>query len=434
MLQVANYERVATFLAIDDDAAGGGTLTTVIWVESTREGPRTARQVGSFDSSQMDLIGLVGAMNEAARTGETAEVEVLVRDLPDDARHAVAESLGSAPVAAAMVKDDHGRPVLPIARKQATDPAALIEYATAAASLGQFTLLTNGSGESRLTEFGIDVYPVELSAANIDTSAARMPAPERGKVVQCRQEEDLEEAVSDARWWTHYSRLYGLTIPLGEGSSRWVWFAEYTDELLDRPAEHLLFPPGPADEEPHTVLTARNRFGLWMSLSCISDDLEALATGKAGKGLWLWRRLPSQVRHQPRDWWRDLARSAVRLIQAVHSGDVARMVPRTVGEEALLHLAVMDEGVQAAHERAVSLGLAGVFDTLPVHEFDDAWGEILPELTGDADVEMLWMDLAEVAGPEHVVNSLLGIGDLRPDAWHQLFDRAVERPLDPTET
>lgn len=431
---MANCERVATFLAIDDAAGCGDTLTTVICVESTSEGPRTARQVGSLDPSQVDVVGLVGAMNDAARTGETAEVEVLVRDLPDDARFAVAESLASAPVAAAMVKDNHGRPVVPIARRLATDPAALIEYATAAAFLGQFTLLANGSGESGLTEFGIDVYPVKLSAGDLNTSAARMPAPERGKVVQRRQEEDLEEAVSDARWWTHHSRLYGLTIPEGEGSSRWVWFTEYTDELLDQPAEHLLFPAGPADQEPHTVLTARNRFGLWMSLSCISDDLEKLATGKAGKGLWLSRRLPAQIQHQPREWWRDLARSAARLTEAAHSGDVGQMVPRTVGEEALLHMAVMDEGIQAAHERAVSLGLAGVFDTLPEHEFDDEWGEILPELTGDADVEMLWMDLADVAGPEHLVNSLLGIGDLRPEAWHQLFDRAVERLPDPTDT
>jgi hypothetical protein len=60
------------------------------------------------------------------------------------------------------------------------------------------------------------------------------------------------------------------------------------------------------------------------------------------------------------------------------------------------------------------------------HEDDEIWEEVLGDLTGDVDVELLWgSDATNSANPDSSTNRRLGMGDYRPDAWHRLFERAI---------
>ena len=68
-----------------------------------------------------------------------------------------------------------------------------------------------------------------------------------------------------------------------------------------------------------------------------------------------------------------------------------------------------------------------MFEHLPEDpEWDGDYREILPALTGDADVEMLWaLELDGLEHPEDPTNLALRMGDYRPQAWHRPFGRAI---------
>jgi hypothetical protein len=135
--------------------------------------------------------------------------------------------------------------------------------------------------------------------------------------------------------------------------------------------------------------------------------------------------MPSTTHGQPRLWWEQLRDAADRLCEAARVGDVSQLQPRTVGEEALIALAVRDDYIEWAQDSFEMAETQEVFDSLPITSDDGDWGEILPELTGDTDVEMLWQPhLDGVDDPASDINKGLGIGDYRPASWHSLFDRA----------
>lgn len=59
-------------------------------------------------------------------------------------------------------------------------------------------------------------------------------------------------------------------------------------------------------------------------------------------------------------------------------------------------------------------------------DLDYDWEEILPALTGDADVEALWSASWDgIEDPGDDTNQYLGMGDYRPVSWHRLFDREI---------
>lgn len=170
--------------------------------------------------------------------------------------------------------------------------------------------------------------------------------------------------------------------------------------------------------------------------------------------------LPVAVADQPLPWWGQLLRSGYRLVDALSHGDREAIEPRTPGEEAFVYLAIewapeeMDHATflngnregrlawQAAHgagtwqlyeslPSAEELPLpddwdlseeerTGVADTLK--DFD--WPNILPDLTGDADIELAFNPAADgITDPANPINQSLAIGDYSLQSWNTPFPR-----------
>jgi len=137
--------------------------------------------------------------------------------------------------------------------------------------------------------------------------------------------------------------------------------------------------------------------------------------------------MPSITHGQPRAWWEQLRDEADRLCEAARIGEFFELQPRTVGEEALIARAVREGYIEWARDSFEMDDNQAVFDSLPASFADCEWGEIVPELTGDTDVEMLWQPhLDGIDDPANDLNRGLGVGDYRPSAWHELFDRAKD--------
>ncbi|WP_165906133.1 hypothetical protein [Agromyces badenianii] len=71
------------------------------------------------------------------------------------------------------------------------------------------------------------------------------------------------------------------------------------------------------DQNVETVLTPRNRFTLWVSLSNISVDLDGWLAGPVDAiSSIVAGDMPAMVQSEPRDWWLALRESADRLREA----------------------------------------------------------------------------------------------------------------------
>ncbi len=95
---------------------------------------------------------------------------------------------------------------------------------------------------------------------------------------------------------------------------------------------------------------------------------------------------------------------------------------RAPADEALIALATRDDYIAAAQDQISDMGYREQLDALPRAEWDNDFEEILPDLTGDTDILMLWSPrLDGIEDAESVVNQLLGIGDYRAETWHDVF-------------
>lgn len=182
-----------------------------------------------------------------------------------------------------------------------------------------------------------------------------------------------------------------------------------------------------AGEEARGPLTPRNRFMLYMSLRNMSGDLDSLAAFWDTWNSQVREDMPRLVHDQPHSWWKQMDRSNERLLEAARTGALQDLVPRTPAEEALLALAASPGYIEWAKDAMRDADLEGLFEDLPTDEdWDGDYEEILPALTGDADIKMLWKaDLDGLEDPGDPTNSFLGMGDYRPQAWHRYFDRAI---------
>src|SRR5690242_1770720 len=93
--------------------------------------------------------------------------------------------------------------------------------------------------------------------------------------------------------------------------------------------------------------TPRTRFVLWQALDllagAIDDDLDEVRDGASIDAVFdmanaALHDFPRLTRTQPLEWWEQVVRAADRLAEAARTGE--GMAPRTVGEEALLYIAV----------------------------------------------------------------------------------------------
>lgn len=242
---------------------------------------------------------------------------------------------------------------------------------------------------------------------------------------------NLAEVFSDDRWGTNLGRAYWLWIEDSERalddeetSATATWIIEFFDRPLSPETNFRIFlRDDDSDEETRGFLTVRNRFVLWLSLSNISVDLDGLTSDDMESIV--RDDLPAFAHEQSLDWWEKLRKSADRLCEASRLGNLSELEPRTVGEEALLALATRPGYIDWAEDSLEMSDNQLVFDSLPPSPDDGDWEEILPALTGDTDIEMMWhLHIDGIDDPANEINQQLGMGDYRPESWHSLFARA----------
>jgi hypothetical protein len=374
---------------------------------------------------------IVDALNHAAWTGRTAPLEAAWAGLPDAVVQSCRQSLASCPPPHTLAMGQSGAPMNVVGQAWFNDPDEVATYFAAAMEVGLQAVV-----ENRVNRDQVEYATWLLSEdATVDAGEVGSWAPPLPWTLTERHhpvEGDLVKAFSDARWASRRSRAY------------WLWVRDAdrpTSAVLEVVFEHFDEPLSPAfhvDDDLGTApnrhfLTTRNRFMLHMSLLNIVIDLDDLVADWPENDSTVYEDMPALVKGQPREWWMAMLRSAERLHNAARNGSWIDLVPRTPAEEALLFLATTDAYIEWAEEVVPAYERSDELAALPVHEDDGLYDELLPALTGDLDIEMLWdEELTGIEDPEHPLNLKLHIGDYRPAAWHRYFERAV-RAVNPAD-
>lgn len=390
----------------------------------------TLEQVTTVNLDKDEAWALVDALNHAAWTGDQSELDGRLADLPPAVAQSCTEALARCPDPRGVLLSYDGQPMTVLRRTYFTDPKAVTEHMVDAVNIGLQVVVTNDNTEagSRFLATLLS-SDAEVPQRDIDTWIA----PPDGARVLVREhpvEDQLVDAFRDGRWDTYRSRAYWLWVQddAHPNSASTEFVVEHFHQLLDPSASYLNFvETDDADEDSRGPLTPRNRFMLYTSLLNVGFDLDSLNHDWDDWDSLVRDAMPPLVRNQPREWWQQMARSADRLCEAARLGRTADLVPRTPAEEALLSLAARPSFVDWARDTAIDFGTIAVFDLLPhVPDWDDDYNEILPFLTGDADIEMLWArDMDGIEDPANEVNARFGMGDYRPRSWHRLFDSAL---------
>jgi len=145
---------------------------------------------------------------------------------------------------------------------------------------------------------------------------------------------------------------------------------------------------------------------------------------------------PLVVRKQPLEWWEQVIHAADRMAEAMRSG--RRLEPRTPAEEAVVLVCIQSGWIGIVYDEMSDDGsLEAEFEEVPELAAEDAalrpghgrdypWDEVLPAITGDGDIELLWSPEHDgFEDPDETSNRYLGVGDYRPRSWHRFFDRNV---------
>lgn len=388
----------------------------------------TAVQVATVPA-EVDVQKLVRALNQTAWTGDRIGLLPLLAAVPHDAAQSLRDALESLPDASHVLLTYDESPVRVINEFWTSLGAPdVTEAADAAVTLGLQLLLTNSLGEDLDVEIHGALLSSDREAMRPDDSAW-WPLPEgtsvSERVVATTNHTALFE---DPRWATNNARAFWAWIDEGDDTAAATWIFEFLDTPLDADRNFRVFVADHnAGADDDGALTPRNRFVLWRALSAIAADLDgALATDPWDPDMCItFGDMPRITHGQPIEWWARMSTAASELEEAARKGDVARLVPRTVAEEALIALAMRQDWVDVALGTIEDGGFQGAYDSLPRGEMDGDFAEVLPDLTGDTDVEMLWMPSIDgIEDPGIPANDFLGMGDYRPAAWHDLFRRA----------
>lgn len=232
--------------------------------------------------------------------------------------------------------------------------------------------------------------------------------------------------------------------------------------MVNPPPPKVTFAANVTDRWP---LTPRTRFALWLSMyevvRALNSDVIGVLGGTEVEQTDVMSQLPVAVAAQPLPWWGQLLRSGYRLVDALAHGDRDAMEPRTPGEEAFVYLAIEwapDEMENAtllngnpdgrlAWQMAHGAGTWQLYESLPsaeelplpddfdipeeeragvaetLKDFD--WPDILPDLTGDADIELAFNPAVDgITDPANPINQYLAVGDYRLAAWNNPFLRS----------
>lgn len=404
--------------------------------------PRMAQVLTLNDSPEAGQR-LVGALNTAAWTGDRSDLDGLLQELPGPIRQACDEALGTCPAPSRLALGFDDIPMTIISEATfSEDGTDLARYLRAAMDLGLQVLVENSIDERGYIRFDVtllsgdrEVEPGDVgswwpTAGGVEVSDRLHPSPA-----------NLDDALKDERWTTQEARAYWLWVIERDEhdddpdsySATAEWVVEFLNVPLDVLNNYRVFVEegDPADEDAG-VFTIRTRFLLWNSLCDICADLDSLTMEWPKWESTVKEDMPLMVQAQPREWWREMFKSAERLCSAARLGRWDDLVPRTPAEEALISLATRAEYIEVARDYIDVLDRSEQYESLPVSEDDEIWGEILGALTGDVDIEMVWSAKSFAqTDPNNEVNRYLGMGDYRPEAWHKLFDRAIPEALPP---
>lgn len=416
-----------------------GSKTRIFLHTDAPGSPPSLTQVTTLNADADRTDQLVAALNHTARTGDGHQLELVLAALPAPVTQSCREALDRCPDPKSLVIDAFGEPVRQIGTHHYfSDPAELVEFLDSSTNLGLAAIVTNSSDAENRNEYIATLLNGDITAPH--GRRANWIAPIDGLTMLKQyfpSEDDLVDAFRAGAWSTYVSRCYWLWIQDEDDSDSMTleYVMEHYDALINPEATYLDFKRDDhhADAGP---VTPRNRFMLWSALDNICTDLDgALAFDPSLDMSQVRDDLPALVRAQPREWWAQLFKSAKRLSDAARLGKHNELVPRTVAEEALLHLATSDEYIEWARDMAEMRGTDLLFEKLPVDDdWDGDYEELLPSLTGDADIEFLWMASQDgIEDPSSPMNNYLGMGDYRPSAWHRLFDRAIRSSPDPLE-
>jgi hypothetical protein len=415
-ISVAAPARSRLFLINRDIAFGSSeTLTQVATISGPAEGAKE----------------LADELNRAAWTGDRLRLTEIFTDLPDPVVQACERALDGCPDPASLALGSDGKPmaVLRVAFF-ANDPTDLAREANAAMDLGLQFLVENSLDEDGRIEFTAKLLSAECQVEAGKVSDWWLPPQSQLLERTFPHPDDLTKAFSDSRWATNVARAHWLWVE-DEGeirddttSATATWVVEFFDELLSPETNFRIFRQEDGlDEESRGYLTPRNRFLLWLSLWNIASDLDGMLSMDIESIV--QDDMPTSVREQPLTWWSEMRASADRLCEAARLGEVSALEPRTVAEEALISLAARPSYIDWANDSLEMSNYQQIFDSLPRSPHDEDWEEVLPDLTGDADVEMVWdHHLDGIGDPDDLANKRLGIGDYRPAAWHTKFARA----------
>jgi hypothetical protein len=373
---------------------------------------------------------LVAALNSAAWSGQTTDLDRLLDKLPDAVGQGCRAALKQCPPPASLALSTDDVPMVML-REVWFDSGSedLANAARAAMELGlQFIFDNELDEEGRVWVRGRLLS--DEREAETDDVDRWWPAPEDAQVVHriYPNPAELDAALQDPRWHTRRARGFWLWMKDSSDADTRVaeWVIEFLDADLDPERNFDVFVRADENNDDLGFLTERTRFLLWMALRFIAGDLDSFTCDWPEWESAVRDDMPSFLRDQPQAWWRSMYRSADRLCEAARRGDRAGLVPRTPAEEALIYLASRTDYVEAAGDLMRDLELSDDFAALPKHEYDEVWDEILGELTGDVDIEALWAPGGELrADPADELNKILGMGDYRPEAWHRLFERAI---------
>lgn len=380
---------------------------------------------------------LCAALNRGARTGDHSDVETLLEALPEAVALSCRQAVGALPEPVAADVPAFQEPRMRYFRPASAD---VYDFAEAVLDVGLAVRFENRADETGQ----VDVVGT-LSWEDVEVGPSDpkewWPVPE-GWTLQERLQpssREIEGLLLDPRWWTYRARAYWVWVRDTEGalddleswSSDLQWVVEFFDEPVEELPDFLLFSAesdGSVDADD--VLTPRTRMVLWMSLQNIFVDLDGKLSDWEGMESMVIEDMPSLVQNQPREWWAQLRGSANRLCEAARAGHVADLEPRTVAEEALIALAMRSDYVDWATDMIESRGLRGIYRSLSHSPEDGYYDEVLPHLTGDTDVEALWV--LDSPGPERAFGEMLVESGYAADHWHRLFERVVGELPDPT--
>jgi hypothetical protein len=410
-LSIASPDKARIFVLTGDEYAGPrGTLTQIATVPGTPE----------------TITDLVDALNHTAWTGEREGLEVLLSTFPTAVAQSLEEALAHCPEPGMVALGDEQQPLNVISEIHfGSDLSDLLLAADAAVTLGLGFIVENTlEDDGRLNLIGRLLSESAHVEHGQESSWWPIPAG-RQLLERVTPVSSMHKVFTDRRWETHAGRAFWVWLEDerqddSEGAAATAtWVVEFVDTPLSPETNFRVFIPGnDTDEERMDSLTPRNRFVLWQALWGIRSELDD-RENSWDESL-VYRSLNDVVGHQPQTWWEKLYEASDRLCEAARTGNIDDLIPRTVGEEALIMLATQPQYVGTGKD-AVTIEYQTVFDTLPQYEADEEWSGILPQLVGDTDIEMLWSpEFAGTDNPDHPINQILGIGDKRPHNWHNI--------------